>query len=95
MWVRSGLVGDGGEEVFGVVSGCEMEKYSTQPRHNTMHPCTMPITNPCTTQLARHHTTNPTPPEIGTVGLHNTAARHTESLIFDTVFSYTGVFSLV
>ena len=33
----------------------------------------IPPHHPCTAQLASHHTTNPTPPDIGLVVLHDTA----------------------
>ena len=48
---------------------------NTSP-HNHHHttPCAMPCTDPCTARLAHHHMPNPTPPDVGPVGLHDTAA---------------------
>ena len=58
-WERSGLSGDG-EEVIGVVSGCEITP-THDPHHH--HQCIMPCTDPSTARLAR----NPilTPPNLG------------------------------
>ena len=63
---------------------------------NTIATCTTPGTKPCTThammpctaRLARHHIPNPTPPNTGPLGLHDTAAA---SIDFKFIF---GLFAI-
>ena len=87
--IGGGLDGIDGE-VVGVVSGCEKGKNIPPPPTSSPPPCTMPCTDactdPCTAQLSRHHIPNPTPPNLWTPGLHDTAAKlfvlNTHLLIF-------------